>query len=245
MDFVQIFTALFAIIATSRANNCYVQYSASLPGYSTCGKPGTIDDCLSQLQDLNERDVNRCYIIAGCSVDEAEDEAKFAIQRCRQLSINELKRRDTTGIDSDDHITTADGDSSTEDAPSANASSVDISRTACFTTSTKYIDVCDVHTTGGHAETATCTKAKSLSSTCAGNRICTTNAKREDICMEKQGMGIEGVVVGTIFGAAIIVGFFYIFFTCFRASKKQKIIASKAPSTDTSCTPLIPKELAT
>ncbi|KAH7117449.1 hypothetical protein EDB81DRAFT_767242 [Dactylonectria macrodidyma] len=313
MGFMQMLTVLFAIIATSRANHCNVQYSASLAGYYSCGKPATIDDCLSQLQGLNERSVKACYIIAGCSLDEAENETKFAIERCRQLSINELQRRDTTGSGPDNQITTADGDLSTDassvDASSAGASSTDISSaetfsaeassteatstqvssamssataisstsvsskvapstvpsstiesstkisstlasrfsismsgTACFTTTTKYIEVCDIHTTEGHTETATCSKAKSLSSRCAANRICTTNVKREDICMEKHGVGIEGVVVGGIFGAAIVVGFFYIFFTCFGASRKTKVIASKAKSTDTSLVPLIPKE---
>ncbi|KAH7111175.1 hypothetical protein B0J13DRAFT_462015 [Dactylonectria estremocensis] len=223
---MQILTALFAVIATSSANDWYAQCSASLAGYSSCGKPGTIDDCLSQLQELNESDVKSCYITSGCSLDEAEDETKFVLQLCRQLFTNELKRRDTTSNDPDNQSTTADGNSPTS---SANASLADVS-------------ICDVHTIGGHTETATCTKTKSLSSTCTANRICTTNAKREDICMVKQGMGVEGVVVGTIFGAAIVVGFFYIFFACFRASRKNKGVASKAQYTDTSRAPLIPKE---
>ncbi|KAH6885003.1 hypothetical protein B0T10DRAFT_550835 [Thelonectria olida] len=345
MGLMQILTALFAIIATCRANYCYVHYSAARAGYSSCGKPSTIDECLSQLQELNERDVKRCYIIAGCSLDEVEDGTKFAIQHCRQLSVNELKRRATTGNDPDNQITTADGGSSTDassadissaatssaeassaeassteassaeassteassaEASSAEASSTEassteafsseassteetskqtlsamsstteisspsasskvarttvssstissstkisstlvlsssnsMSGTACFTTSTKDIEVCDIHTTGGHTETATCAKAKSLSSKCAANRICATDAEGEDICMEKRGMGIEGVVVSTVFGAAIVIGFFYLFFTCFRASRKKKVIVSKAQATDMSLAPLL------
>ncbi|KPM45296.1 hypothetical protein AK830_g1252 [Neonectria ditissima] len=309
MGFLRISTALFAIVTGSLASDCFLQYSASIAVSSSCGRSVIIDGCLSQLQDFNERDVRNCYIVAGCSFDEAEDEAGLAIQHCRELLvINDLKRRDTASVNTDLQIATADEDSSAgassaevsnEENSSVGASSAEassakdssaqasttkasseevpstsvlstiasstfpsstivsstkvsstsiststnsMSGTACFITSTKDIEICDLHTTGGRTETGTCTEGKSVSSTCAANRICTTDANGGDICMEKQGIKTAGVVISIVFGVVAVVNFGALFFMCFRGSKKQKAVTLKAQVAETSRTPLITKD---
>lgn len=225
---------LFAgsVLAKSVARHeCLVNNSEDLAAFADCGHQGSLAQCLSKLQSFREDDVRACYTSVGCSFEEAEQEARFALNRCDEMaSMGDLKKR----FRAVEVLPRADATTTAADAKSTGDSSKTgsiYSGTDCFHTGKKSTTACPLSTSNGHVKTVTCFPTEVTTSSCASTLICTTDSANNDICMDLHHMEVGGIIVSIVFAAALVIGTAALTWACCKDRKEQKRMAAKAEAT--------------
>ncbi|KAK7403011.1 hypothetical protein QQX98_011252 [Neonectria punicea] len=212
-------------------HECLVTHSQDLAAFADCGHQGALAKCLAQLQSFAEDDVRACYTSVGCSLADADAEARFALNRCHDMaSMGDLKKRfrGAEMLPRADATTTADDAKSTGDSKKTGSI---YSGTDCFTTGKKSTTECPLSTSNGHVKTVTCFPTEVTTSSCASTLICTTDSANNDICMDLHHMDVGGIIVSIVFASALVIGAGLLTWACCKDRKEQKRMVAKAEAT--------------
>lgn len=208
---------------------CFTQHSQQLAEYSECGQHVSLEYCLSTLTYSDTpSDIEACYTNAGCSMDEAVSEAKYAQKRCEELSnMGDLKKRfrGVPGVP----IKTAD--SIVQRAPLPTHWVRD-GTLQCLITSTVSTSSCDISTDKGVLHTLSCIPTEVARANCAPGLMCSLDSLGQTVCMKKKdNLDVGGIIIAIIFGLAIVVAITFLTFACCRESRHQKQLEARAEAT--------------
>lgn len=177
MTSFRILTTLVVLAASALANNkCFTQHSERLAELSTCGDKNAIIYYLEQLDGYDLAEVTSVFIEAGCSPEDAGDEAKLTIRRCRELfvthELRRVRRQDSDSTTAESETTTAEAASSSAAAATteaetttAVASTTSTTSTTSTSTSTSTTSTTDATTTAETTATSTATATSTGSTT--------------------------------------------------------------------------------
>ncbi|CAM1507464.1 Fc.00g071050.m01.CDS01 [Cosmosporella sp. VM-42] len=209
-------------------HECLVNNNEDLAAFADCGHERAISYCLGQLMSFEPADVEACYTKAGCSIAEAEIEAKYTLGRCEEMNkIGDLKKRYRGMLLPRADATTTDAAAKTT-AKSSNKFGA-MTGTDCFTTGKKSTTECPLSTSDGHVKTVTCFPTEVSTSECAPGLLCTVDTSNNDVCMDLQSsLETSGIVILIVFGIIIALGIGSLTFMCCKESKDQKRLTAKA-----------------
>ncbi|KAH6610071.1 hypothetical protein Trco_000091 [Trichoderma cornu-damae] len=215
-------------LAMSQAE-CFTQHSQELVEFSDCGHRASLEYCLSQLSSPAAGDIEACYSNAGCSMAEAASEAKYALQRCDELSkMGDLKKR-YRGVLENAARTVAARNPHAAPAPTHWVRDGSLE---CLATSTVQTSSCDIKTDKGVLRTITCVPTEVAKSACAPGLMCSIDSVGHTVCMKKQDqLDVGGIIIAIIFGVAIVVAITFLTFACCRERRHQKQLEARAEAT--------------
>src|SRR3569833_2954561 len=112
--------------AASRAE-CLRSRSSELAALASCGHEGSIQNCLSRVPAESplcaHAALEKCYVIAGCTAEEAAIEATWTLKRCDERAdaddMADLRRRQRTSSDADNKDNTPKGGQKNTAQPAA------------------------------------------------------------------------------------------------------------------------------
>ncbi|RFU74016.1 hypothetical protein TARUN_8244 [Trichoderma arundinaceum] len=215
-------------LAMSQAE-CFTIHSQELVEFSDCGHRASLEYCISQLSDSDASDLEACYTNAGCSLAEAASEAKYALQRCDELSkMGDLRKR-YRGVLDNSAPTVAARNPHAAPAPTH---WVRDGTLECMATSTVKTSSCDIKTDKGVLRTLTCIPTEVAKANCAPGLLCSLDSVGQTVCMKKQDhLDIGGIIIAIIFGVAIVIAITFLTFACCRERRHQKQLEARAEAT--------------
>ena len=234
-----------ASLASARSLECLQTRSRALAVAASCGDEGSLNYCFSHLPSSTQPEalspeLERCFVSAGCTTDESQIEAFWALKRCEAVA-NDLRRSRRQPEDGialakeplvaardpiagpaaitamrprqDDAATTASPVTSDPSSPSP-----------CFTDTETEFTTCPTQTTGADAgKKLSCYPTVTTTAKCREGLICQFDMQGNPSCMYKHSsLDLGGIIIAIVFASAIVVSVVGICFMCCRERREHR-----------------------
>lgn len=240
--------SLASTVVAEPLEECSMAYRHTIAADISCGSQDAVTRCLSDLaedQDL----LQNCLVSAGCTLQDAKVEAARAAQRCKTNSESEgsnvelrhLRGRpglrtirevvEVRAAQNDDESTTL-STSATRDATTAAPSTTNTwvmvqhlkgttyTTVTCMTPTTVATKACSYI---NDADDTACVSTTAVIPTCLPGMKCSFSQSNGSVkCATTGGMGVGGIIVGSVLGVGAAVSISILCFMCCRERSKQK-----------------------
>ncbi|KAK4097849.1 hypothetical protein N658DRAFT_518398 [Parathielavia hyrcaniae] len=248
-----------ATLASANRLECLTTRSRELAVAASCGDKGSINYCFSNLPaptqpEAVSPELERCFVSAGCTPEEARVEAYWALRRCDAASADLRRGRrhndasPLAGAANEPILAIRNPlpagavrampldarQETTTDAAAAPATTTfndnESSPSPCFTDSPTEITVCPTQTTGADAGSSlSCFPTATTTPKCRDGLICQSDPNGNPSCMYKQSsLGIEGTIIAIVFASAIVLSVVAVCFMCCRERREHRRIERAA-----------------
>jgi len=245
-----------ASLASAAGPECFQTYSREHAVTASCGDKGSLNYCFSHLPletqpEALSSELERCFVSAGCTADEAQVEAFWALKRCGNPS-NDLRRArrqlgSEAGNDNTNNLAAAAKDPilaarnplpmvaitamlPRQETATPVTSDTPSSPSPCFTDTTVDITTCPTQSTGSESgKKLSCYPATTTSAKCREGLICQFDGQGNPSCMYKHSsLDLGGIIIAIVFAAAIALSVIAICFMCCRERREHRRIERAA-----------------
>lgn len=230
---------------------CTLSYRRNLAADIPCGAQDAVVRCLSDLAE-DQGLLQNCLVSAGCNLQDAKVEATWAAKRCKtnseaegnNLELRQLQERHglrtirevveirAVQNDADNEPTTlatmAIRDDATTAAPSTTNTWVMVQHLkgttyttiTCMTPTTVATSACSFI---NDADDTACVATSAVIPTCVPGMKCAFSQTNGSVrCATTGGMGVGGIIVGSVLGIAAAISISILCFMCCRERSKHK-----------------------
>lgn len=242
--------SLASSVVAEPFEECSMAYRHNIAADIPCGAQQEVTHCLSYLAE-DQGLLQNCLVSAGCSLQDAKVEAAGAAERCKanpesegsNVELRHLRGRNglrtirevvevRAAQNNDDSESTTLSTSATRDATTAAPSTTNTwvmvqhlkgttyTTVTCMTPTTVATSACSYI---NDADGTTCVATNAVIPTCVPGKKCAFNQSNGSVrCATTGGMGVGGIIVGSVLGVGAAVSISILCFMCCRERNKNK-----------------------
>lgn len=243
--------SLASTAKTEPLEECSLSYRRNLAADISCGAQDAVTRCLSDLAE-DQGLLQNCLVSAGCTLQDAKIEATWAARRCKtssdaegsDLELRQLRERhglrtirevvEIRAVHNDDDnepttlATMAIRDDATTAAPSTTNTWVMVQHLkgttyttiTCMTPTTVATSACSFI---NDADDTACVSTSAVIPTCVPGMKCAFSQTNGSVrCATTGGMGVGGIIVGSVLGIAAAISVSILCFMSCRERRKHK-----------------------
>lgn len=221
--------------ARAQVVSCNSEQSALVAATITCGQASSIAHCFGA-SELGSSTLQACLVQAGCTGEEAEDEAIWAAEWCAKehqepksapVELRKLRARaDTTTTSStatESSTSTTSATSTSETSASATSTTATSTTASASTTSTST----SASSTASSSSTTSSSTASSTAST-TSSAASSTSTSDDILATNSDGFPTVGYFVAVVLAAAAVGSASFICYSCCTERSKRKAAIKSA-----------------